>query len=735
MKRKDKIRKKAVNDVVPSRFFSRFTFHLSRSLWPKVLLIAAVALIAYSNTFHVPFHFDDMVNIKDNSVIKNLGNFISSQKGYDYNPRRVIGYLSFALNYHFGGLDVTGYHIVNLAIHILSSILVYFLVTLTFRTPFFTGKKNEDEKMRGCEGEQKLTTSQLLNFSTSGNPAWIALFSSLLFAVHPLQTQAVTYIVQRFASLAAMFYLLSVVMYIKGRIGESENRRIGKKSRFIFFAISFLSAVLAMKTKETAFTLPIIIILYEFCFFSATSPRVPDSPIRRVLLSPRLLYLLPILLTMLIIPAAILGTDRPLSEIISDLSERLRAQTHLPRWDYLMTQMRVITTYIRLIFLPVNQNLDYDYPVYHSLFELPVFLSFVFLSLLFGLGVYLIIKQVKVKTEESLLAVPQPQPQPAFRLIGFGILWFFITLSVESSFIPIADVIFEHRLYLPLAGALIAVTTSAFVVADKLAVRFRTSRNDGVPGKSQTFGGGNDGVPGKSQTFGGDNDGIPAKAVTIAFALITIAFSFAAYARNMVRQDGVSLWQDVVSKSPGNARAYNNLGFEYMNKKQFDNAISEIQTAIRLKPEYEDAYFNLGVTYKSLMMLDRAKEEFLIALKLAPNDPDAHYNLGLVYQNENMPDKALEQYNIAIKLKPDYADAYSDLARLYRMQGMFADALRNLQIDVQLRPDNAAAHFNLGLVYYDMGQMENARQELTAGLRIKPDNLQAQQLLKRATGK
>ncbi len=458
---------------------------------------------------------------------------------------------------------------------------------------------------------------------------------------------------------------------------------------------SLLSAVLAMKTKETAFTLPVIVILYEFVFFKTT-------------IKKKLVFLLPILLTMLIIPAAILGTDRPLSEIISDLSERLRAQTHLPRWDYLMTQMRVITTYIRLIFLPVKQNLDYDYPVSHSLFELPVFLSFIFLSLLFGLGVYLIIignrqwaigNRLKTKDEEDDSRFTLHDSRP-LRLIGFGILWFFITLSVESSFIPIADVIFEHRLYLPLAGALIAVTTSAFVIADKLAVRWK---------------------------------GI-VKAVTIAFVLITIAFSFAAYARNMVWRDGVSLWQDVVSKSPGNARAYNNLGFEYMNKKLFDNAINEIQTAIRLKPEYEDAYFNLGVTYKTLMMLDRAKEEFLIALKLAPNDADAHYNLGLIYQNENMPDKALEQYKTAIKLKPDFADVYSDLARLYRMQGMFADAVRNLQIDIQLRPDNAAAHFNLGLVYFDMGQMENARRELTAGLRINPDNLQAQQLLKRATG-
>src|SRR5208282_4351065 len=119
-----------------------------------MILIIVAGLLVYSNTLHVPFQFDDFVNLTDNPVIKSLGNFISSTKGYDYNPRRFIGYLTFALNYHFGGLDVTGYHIVNIAIHIANSILVYFLVVLTFRTPYFrdwglgTGNRFPDSDCR-----------------------------------------------------------------------------------------------------------------------------------------------------------------------------------------------------------------------------------------------------------------------------------------------------------------------------------------------------------------------------------------------------------------------------------------------------------------------------------------------------------------------------------------------------------------------------------------------------------
>src|SRR5208283_1708111 len=215
---------------------------------------------------------------------------------------------------------------------------------------------------------------------------------------------------------------------------------------------SLLSAVLAMMTKETAFTLPVIIVLYEFVFFKSS-------------LKKKLLLMIPILCTMLIIPITIIGTNRPLGEIIAYVSERFRLHSSLPRWDYLMTQMRVITTYIRLLFLPVYQNLDYNYPVYHSLFQIPVFLSLVFLSLILGTGVYMIIISSTSSRFSGLFSRFTIHDSRPFRLIGFGILWFFITLSVESSIIPIADVIFEHRLYLPAAGAFIAITASAFSIA------------------------------------------------------------------------------------------------------------------------------------------------------------------------------------------------------------------------------------------------------------------------------
>ncbi len=692
---------------------SRFTFHVSRPL--QMLFIAVVGLITYSNTFHVPFQFDDFPNLADNPLIKNLGNFISSSHGYDFNPRRFIGYLSFALNYHFGGLNVTGYHIVNLSIHITNSLLVYLIVVLTFRTPYMrTAGNHEVGKLRRCEDAKRLSTSQLLNFSTSDNSAGIAFFSALLFAAHPVQTQAVTYIVQRFASLAAMFYLCSVVAYIKARIlTEQKTEGAARMVRtYAFYLLSIISAVLAMKTKEIAFTLPVVIILYEFAFFKST-------------LKKKLIFILPILVTMLIIPISILGTNRPLGAIISDVSENLRVQSNLSRWDYLMTQMRVITTYIRLIFLPVRQNLDYDYPVYHSLLQLPVFLSFLFLSAVLGTGVYLLIgngqwaRGNRLKAKEPLDSPVKPENDDIpprslpdligqsrlldkeesmahdsrlFRLIGFGILWFFITLSLESSVIPIADVIFEHRLYLPSAGAFIAITTAVFMVS---------ARWKGME-----------------------------RAVVAAFLLIIMALAGASYSRNMVWQDGVRLWEDVALKSPRNARAYNNLGAEFKEKKMYAKAINEFRMAILLKPDYAEAHYNLGVVYQALNRFNEAVEHYLMAVKLKPDYAWAHLNLGDVYyQVFNMPDKAEKEFLTAVSLMPDFAEAHFNLALIYQNRNMPDKAIEQYLIDIKLRPDHAASYNNLGFVYYKTGQVEKARSELASALTMQPDNITAQNLL------
>ncbi len=767
---KSETRNSAVNDVDPShltshRSHSLVTFfnHLSHSLITfHILCIVFLILIIYSNTLNAPFQWDEGTFIVDNPILKNLHYFTNPSDAakfplYTALINRYIGYLTFALNYRIHGLSVTGYHIVNIAIHIANSVLVYLLVLLTFRTPLFKTVNGEEVNGEWIKTEKaKLKDVPFSPFtihhsrSLTDSRSSIAFFSAAIFAVHPLQTEAVTYVFQRFASLVTFFYLLSLAFYIKARLAlttecTEESLVLKKPKKFFWSAqrssrleaptfwlwliLSFISAVLAMKTKENAFTLPLIITLYEFCFFSrfashgSRSLSISDSPKVGALEARftihglyRFTFLVPILLTLLIIPLTLMSLAG--SHQLDPGAYGFKVK-EFSRWDYFFTQFRALVTYLRLLFFPLNQNISYDYPVFNSFFDLPVVLSFVFLAVLFGLGVYFI------RSSRFTFHVSRP-----LRLMGFGILWFFITLSVESSIIPLPMLIDEYRMYLPSIGMIICVVTGVFLLFSRFT--FHDSR-------------------------------FTAFKTVVFFVLIIGVLSVATYLRNDLWGDSIKLWEDTIDKAPRNAKAhynlglfyqgrnmpdkameqylitvnlspgfaeaYNNIGHIYEGRNMHDKAMVYYQIATELSPNLAEAHYNLGLFYQARNMPDSAEEQFLKAVKLKPDYVKAHYNLGLFYQARNMFDKAMEQYLTVIKLKPDHADARFNLGYIYLALNMPDKALDQLQIAANLKPADAEAHFNLGAIYYRMGQKENARRELITGLKIKPDDQQAQQLL------
>ena len=604
-----------------------------------IACIIFLIIIIYANTLSAPFLWDEHKYIVDNPIIKDLHYFTSPSdaKGfivYGGLINRYIGYLTFALNYKINGLSVTGYHIVNIAIHITSSILVYLLVLLTFRTPFFAES------------------------SIMQNSRYIAFFSSLLFAVHPLQTEAVTYIFQRFASLVAFFYLLSLTAYIQSRLSE------GKLQRVFFYGIAFISALLAMKTKENAFTLPLVITLYEFCFFK-------DS------MKKRAWHLAPILLTLTIVPLTLMSTTGT-----QQLDPGAYGAKEFSQGDYFFTQFRVIVTYLRLLFFPVNQNIDYDYPIFTSFFDLPVILSFLVLSALFGLGIYLI------RSSRFTFHVSKP-----FRLMGFGILWFFITLSVESSIIPIPMIIDEYRVYLPSVGMIICTATFIFLLKGKVC----------------------------SPKAG--------RIILVSLVLAAGVLAVATYHRNEMWGDTIRLWEDAAEKSPARERVHNNLGTAYASQGQLDRAISEFQTALRLKPNYAEAHYNLGLAYKLQGQLDRAIPEYQAALRLKPDYAEAHNNLGIEYASQGQLDRAISEYQAALQLKPSFAEAHNNLGIGYASQGQLDRAISEFQAALRLKPEYIEAHNNLGIEYASQGQLDRAISEYQAALRLKPDFYEVRQRL------
>ncbi|MEE9614478.1 MAG: tetratricopeptide repeat protein [Thermodesulfobacteriota bacterium] len=592
-----------------------------------IFLITATALLIYSNALHGPFLVDDEMYVKENRTIRSLWKFL------DISGTRYVAFLSFALNYKLGGLDVFGYHLVNVAIHVVNGLLVWWLVVLTFRTPALS-KAGEDRRLS----------------------YFIALGAALIFISHPVQTQAVTYITQRFASLATLFYLLSLVLYIKWRFSR----------RWRLYAVSLLSAVLAMKTKEIAFTLPVIICLYELTFFGLsfngheqrTRSRFPP--------------LVPFLLTMAIIPLELFGPELGLWEggygvegkYLREL--QLKDLETVPPYTYLLTQLRVVVTYLRLLVLPVGQRMDYDYPISHSFFEPGVLLSFLFLFSLFGFAFYLFLRSRKTNNGHGLL-------------ISFGALWFFVTLSVESSVVPIKHVIFEHRLYLPLAGLSIGFTAVLFYLL-------------GTAGRG--------------------------RAAWALLLVIVAALSTAAHRRNEVWADELGFWTYEVGKSPGKSTAYNGLGVVYARTGRTDEAAELFGEAIRLNPKEVIAYNNLARIDMDMGSLDRALKSLEAALLARPDYVETYNNLGVVYYKQGRTGESIEAYREALKLDPALAEAHNNLGLAYERSGLKEEALGEYAEALRIRPAYPEARYNLGFVYYGQGRTDEAIEEYLAALEL-----------------
>ena len=197
-----------------------------------IALLSVLCAAIYSNTLTGPFVYDDSPNIVNNEWIRvaDLQPSTLWRAGMESRCTRPVAYMSFALNYYFGEFEVRGYHIVNTLIHAIAGLLVYLLAI-----DWFT-------RQRGL-----------------GRPQIAALLAAAIFIAHPIQTQSVSYVVQRMSSMATLFCLLAFVLFIRGRSREGAGR-------FVFWLASAFAWLLALGTKQTAMPLPLLFVLYEWYF-------------------------------------------------------------------------------------------------------------------------------------------------------------------------------------------------------------------------------------------------------------------------------------------------------------------------------------------------------------------------------------------------------------------------------------------------------------------------------------
>jgi Flp pilus assembly protein TadD len=351
--------------------------------------------------------------------------------------------------------------------------------------------------------------------------------------------------------------------------------------------------------------------------------------------------------TAVLVPAAFFAAYGSNGGILESLRQLATPTNVISRADYFLTQLRVQVTYLRLLFFPKGQNLDYDYPVFHSLFSLPVAASLILiLALIF--------------CAFCLLAQARKKGPPDLLLAGFGILWFFVTLSVESTLIPLQDVIFEHRIYLPSVGFFAAFVTILFA-----AKRHMSDRK------------------------------IAAAGIVIPFlAMIVLLSAAAAAARNEVWRDEVTLWQDVVVNSPAKARAHGSLGSAYQKRGRYDEAALEYETAIKLDQKDAASYNNLGTVYQLGQKWEDAASMYRKAVVLDPKNVKARYNLGTVLTKLGRYNEAEAELREAVRLKPDYDAAHNALGIVYARLTRNGDALAEFGKAARLNPGNSEAVSN-----------------------------------------
>lgn len=563
------------------------------------LVILVIGGAVYSNTLHAPFQWDEHKFLIGNPFVTQGATVESLRPDdelYKMVAHRYVGFLTFRLNYLAAGYEVTGYHLVNIALHLFNCILAYLLVLAIFATPL----------LRGSPAAERAPG--------------VALIVALLYAAHPIQTEAVNYVHQRPALITAGFYLLAVLLYARWRSGAGTGQTAGDMlSPWYLGALA--AAVLAMKSKENAFTLPAALVLLEFIFFSG-SPR------------KRLSALLPLLATMLIIPlTALVGMDR---------SWALSTKTHeyLSRWEYFTTELRVMLTYLRLLLLPTGQRLMYDYPRYSSLCAAPVLMSAVFLLAVAGFT--------------GLLFRSAASGRHELRIVVFGIIWFFLAISVESSVFPTPYVIQEYRLYLPSFGIFLALVAGIGYVTDGWAYVGR-------------------------RIAGG------------LLVILLAGYASASYARNAVWNDVLVFWSDVARKSPGLDIPHIQMGTEYYLRGRYDDAIREYRAAIAIDPNFSETHFNLGLAYNKKGLYEDAMKEFQTALILEPGRYEIPFNLGITCIKLERYDQAIVHLREALALNSSVAEIHYAMGIALEATGRPDEAAEAYRMALSLKPDHAGA--------------------------------------------
>jgi tetratricopeptide (TPR) repeat protein len=583
-----------------------------RTLWPALLIILVGGAI-YANSLRGVFVFDDIQNILSNPALRRFPTLARTLE----DPRPVV-FATLALNYAWSASDPWSYHLVNVAVHLLAALALFGIVRRTLELPPLAGR-----------------------YGPWAAP--LALTIALLWMLHPLQTESVTYVIQRAESLMGLFYLSALYCLIRGHGSPHPHR---------WYAGAVASCLLGAGCKEVIVTLPVVALAYDALFLTRSW--------RESLRRRWGLYLGLTLCCGLVVCRFVFHT----ADVSTTVGFGIKVVTPL---QYALTQPGVILHYLRLSFCPWPLCLDYGRPFVRSVGDA--------LPALLVVGVLLVLSVGGVACG---------------RRWGFLGLAFFCILAPTSSVVPIMDMAFEHRMYLPLAAVMTAAVIAAFQFWNR-AWPLATDRRCG-------------------------------RALAGVAILAAAGLGFLTVRRNAEYRNAVGLWRQTVRCAPRNPRAYSNLGVAYLRAEALDEAIRCLDNSLELDPLYFQAWRNRGDAWSVARRYPEAIRDYDQALALSPDDADAWFGRGTAYAKTGRPEKALRDLDRAIALKPDYAEAYVNRGNIRAAAEHYAEALRDYDQAIAFKPDDAEAWFSRGTAYAKTGRPEEALRDLDRAIALKTDD-------------
>lgn len=602
----------------------------------KVGLFTLLGIAIYFPSLKGDFILDDYTSIVKNVYIRTLSD---PSTLFSFAPSRFVSYFTFAINYQMGKLDTFSYHITNTFFHIITSLLVFVFVRELVRN-----KKS-----------------------------LIPLTVSFLFLVHPVQTQAVSYITQRMASMSAMFYIMAIILFIRSRLKFN-----------ISYIAAIVTALISLFSKEISYTIPITILVT--CIFFLKE----KYSWKRICFA-----ITPIFVLFVAVFTAVSFTPRLASATISAPDPSHINPLRVP---YLLTQINAVSGYIFMLIVPKGQSLDHDFAIRSTFFELPTLVSLT--ALVFLLAIAFIFRK-------------------RHKVITFGILFFFITLSLESV-VPLEDVFVEHRLYLPSFGL--------FLVYGYALIHFLTRF-------------------------------LKISLVNFLVILHLAVLTIATFSRNVVWSSEEKIWTEAVALAPGKVRPHANLGVVYKLKKDTANALKEFERAISINQAHIKSYLNIAHMYIEADNPDRATDIFKTALEKNPHNEaillelSNHYDnighneaaknmisseleyapgksmlyfaLGQLYLSEKNYDKAQTAFTKAIEKDPLLVESHARLAQAFLLTGKSNEAIEHYNSTLKLYPYHAQALLNRGKLYVILKNIKGAQRDLSRYIKVHEGNADA----------